>query len=341
MGTATQVTTFSDLYIDLQNRVREQTGVVATENQAKRYINIALHDMHIGRAENCPWAERSSVLVTQPRYTTGTVTIDKGSTDVVGVGMAWNANNDFGVANIREGGKMTVAGSLDVYEIASRSGHTTLTANFTSAFVGSDVTDASYVYFEDEYALASNFLRPIDQQQFSDSIPIDLISRTDFRRKYPTNGVPAHPKVATIIDKSFSANTTPVRKIRFHPPPDDASNIPYSFTTSNLAVTLGGTEQTQLINDTDEPIVPLRYRHVIVFHALYHWYRDKKNDQRSQEAKAEYEQIFTRIADDTEIGGRHASIRPRHDAYVRRAKRPWARGRARYDLNGKFDRLEI
>jgi hypothetical protein len=96
-----------------------------------------------------------------------------------------------------------------------------------------------------------------------------------------------------------------------------------------------------MISDTDQPIVPLRYRHVIVFNALYHWYRDKKNDQRSQEAKGEYEQLLTRIADDLEIGGRHASIRVRRDAYVRRAKRPWSRGSARYDTNGKFDRMEI
>jgi hypothetical protein len=131
-----------------------------------------------------------------------------------------------------------------------------------------------------------------------------------------------------------------VRKIRFHPPPDDAYNIPYSYVTSNLAVDSSGAELTQLVSDDDEPIVPLRYRHAIVFHALYHWYRDKKNDSRSQEAKGEYEQVLTRIADDTEIGGRHASIRVRRDRYVSRAKRPWGGGSSRYDTNGWFDRME-
>jgi len=339
MGATTQLTTFSDLYTDLQNRVRVTTGVSATENQAKRYINIALHDMHVGRAEIMPWCERSSVLITQPQYTTGTVTISQGSTSLAGTSTAWDTANAFGNNNMQVGGKITFAGGLDVYEISAVGSDTT--ATLTSAYVGSDLTDATYVYFEDEYALASDFLRPIDQQHFSDSIPIELISRMDFRRMYPTNGIPSHPKVATIVDKSFGSNTTPVRKIRFHPPPDSAFNIPYSYATSNLAVTSAGAEQAQLVNDTDEPIVTLRYRHTIVFHALYHWYRDKKNDQRSQEAKGEYEQILSRVAEDTELGSRRPSIRPRRDAYVRRASRPWSRGSARYDYNGKFDRLEI
>ena len=339
MGTATQITDFADCARDLQNRTREQTGVAATENQAKRYINIALHDMHIGRAENFPWAERSAMLVTQPRYTTGTATISKGSTALAGTDTLWDTANSFGNNNMRVGGRITFAGGLDIYEVESITDDTN--AVLTGSFVSADLTAETYVYFEDEYALASDFLRPIDQQYFSDAIPIDLIDRSDFRRNYPVNGVPGHMKVGTIVDKNFGANTTPVRKIRFHPPPDAAYNIPYSYVTSNLAVAADGTEQTQLVSDDDEPVVPLRYRHVIVFHALYHWYRDKKNDQRSQEAKGEYEQVLARIADDTEIGGKRASISVRRRAYVLRAKRPWSRGAARYDLNGKFDRMEI
>jgi hypothetical protein len=340
-----------------------------------------------------------------------TETALEGSTALAGSGTAWDTLNSHAVKNMRAGGKFTVSGRLDVFEIDSVTddtnavltsafsgprtsasitafanaggGNVTVTsashgltntqkisidgttsyngafvvANATTdtftiidTFVADDATGtwtsnsvvaSDYVYFEDEYVLDSAFLRPIDQQNFSDSIPIELISRTDFRRQFPTNGVPGHPKVGTIVDKTFGSNTTPVRKIRLQPPPEEAINIPYSFVTSNLAVSASGTEQTQLTSDDDEPIVPLRYRHAIVFHALYHWYRDKKNDQRSQEAKAEYEQVLARIANDTEIGGRHASIRVRRDRYVRRAKRPWGGGTARYDIDGKFDRMEI
>jgi hypothetical protein len=48
VSSTSQLTTFSDIYTDLQNRVRVTTSVTATETQAKRYINIALQDMHLG-----------------------------------------------------------------------------------------------------------------------------------------------------------------------------------------------------------------------------------------------------------------------------------------------------
>lgn len=338
MATTEQPKDFSDLYVDLQNRTREQTGVAATENQAKRYINIGLHDMHIGRAENFPWAERSAVLITKAQYNTGTLSVDQGSTTITGSGTAWNTADAFGSTNFVVGGKLTINGGRDVYQISAIGSDTS--ATLASAFVAADVAAVDYLYFEDEYALASDFLRPLDQQQFSDAIPIELISRTEFRRRYPNNHIPGHPKVATLLDKAPSGNTTPIRKIRFHSPPDSAFNIPYSYVTSNLATSSMGTAQVQLSADADEPIVPLRYRHAIVFHALYNWYRDKKNDTRSQEAKIEYEQVLDRLAGDVEIGARHASIRPRRGTYVHSAQRPWSRGSSRYDINGKFDRLE-
>ncbi len=48
MSSTSQVTTFEDLYTDLMNRVRVTTSVAATLEQAKRYINIALQDIHLG-----------------------------------------------------------------------------------------------------------------------------------------------------------------------------------------------------------------------------------------------------------------------------------------------------
>lgn len=91
--------------------------------------------------------------------------------------------------------------------------------------------------------------------------------------------------------------------------------------------------------DTDEPIVPLRYRHVIVFHALYNWYRDKKDDTRADSAKAEYTDAMLRMAGDVEVGGVRPSIQMRTGPYKRSASRPWNGSRSRrYDVNGAFDR---
>jgi hypothetical protein len=179
VSVTSQVTTFSDLYGDLINRVRDHVGVTATDNVAKRYINIALQDMHLGTDYKYPWAERSAVLVTQAQYTTGTCTATQGSTTLTGSGTAWNTANAFSVNNMRAGGKIKVGGGLNPYEIQSVSSDTA--AVLASKYTEATATTSTYTYFEDAYALASDFLRPVDTQRFSDDVPIDLISRTEFR----------------------------------------------------------------------------------------------------------------------------------------------------------------
>lgn len=352
MGTATQLTDFSDLYSDLQNRVREATGVTATENIAKRFINIGLHDMHIGFGEQLPWAERRAILRTHAPYTTGLVTIPKGSTTLTGVTDAdgnptlWNTADDFSEKNMRADGKVVVNGGPDVYEVdsvASDTSATLTTAWISSTVDGTTQTDngAAYQYFEDEYALASDFLRPVDVRQFGDGAFFDLIGRNEFRQRYVRNKTPGAPRVCTIIDLPFSGDTTPVRKIRLHPPPDKLYLIPYTYITSNLAVTSAGVAATQLVNDTDEPIVPLAYRHTIVLQALFNWYRDRKDDARSQEAKAEYVDLMNRMTADVQIGGKKPRISPRIGPYRTQARRPWSGSSSRrFDINGRFDRME-
>ena len=341
MSATSQYTDFSDLYTGLLNALRADTSITATTNQAKRYINIALQDMHLGFDYKFYWAERRAVLVTQPEYITGTLSVSQGGVTLTGVGTAWDTANAFSVKNMRAGGKIIINGSTDVYEVTAVGSDTSATIG--SKFVQADVSAGGYKYFEDEYALASDFLRPIDQQQFSSKIPIDLIDRQWFRRRFVRNSITGRPVVATILDLPPDGNTTPIRRIKFHRPPDIAYSIPYAYVTGNLVTTSAGAAATTLTNDDDEPIVPIRSRHAILFHALYHWYRDKRDDDRSQEAKAEYVDIMARIAADTDLGTKRLRLRPALASYRSKASRPYrgrGRGGRRYSLNNAFDRFE-
>ena len=338
MSVTTQVTTFADMVEDLQNRVRVQTGVTAVSNVAKRYINTGLQDMHIGFTEDVPWAERSAELITQPEYTTGTVTITQGSTSLAGASTLWATANAFSVNNVRPGGKIVIDGGKEVYEVSSVTNDTALV--LTSAFVGADVSAGSYLYFEDEYALHADFLRPVDFQNFDIRDEVQLISRKKFRERYPTNRVTGKPRVAAIFDKAPSGDTTPVRKVRLWQPPDAAYMLPYAFITDKLAVSSAGTAQTSLSAESDEPIVPLRYRFGIVLWGLKNWYRDKRDDDRSQEVANEYADFVTRMVDDQEIGRPRPHFRPRVGPYVSRARSPYrgARG-GRYTTGSAFDEI--
>ena len=333
MAASEQPKTFADLYTALENATRVSTGIAATETQAKRAINIALHDLHLGLDYRLPWAERRAVIRTQDDYTTGTVSTTKGSTAVVGASTLWSTNNDFGVDNARANGRIVFSGSRTPYVVTTVTDDTNivLAERFTETSLAAGST---YTYYEDEYDLASDFLRPIDMQRFSNEMSIDLIPRTEFRRRYPVNSTLGRPSVATILDFAPSGSVTPIRRVKFAPAPNDIFQIPYTYVTANLAVSSAGVAAANLSADTDEPIVPLRYRHAILYHALAGWYRDKKDDTRSQEAKAEYVDIMARIMMDTEVGAPRPQLRPRVSPYVRSAKSPYSRGGTR----GRFDR---
>lgn len=332
MSTTQQPTTFLDLITELLNAVRESTTVTATSDIAKRYINRSLHDMHID--SDFPWAIRRDTLLTHPTYTTGTVDITQGESTVTGTGTRWSDANAFAQANARASGKITINGT-DVYGIVSVSSLTVL--SLASLFVAATVDDSTYTYYEDEYALASDFWQPVDKRQFTDALAIELIGPREFYRRYPRNSTLGTPKVATLIELGPSGSVTPRPRIILHPVPSSAMLIPYRYLTSNLAVSSTGVAAANLSADADEPIVPLRYRHAIVLHALAFWYRDRKDDTRSKEAKAEYSDLIRRIRQDTMPTDDRPRLVPNLSRYrpiSRRARRP------RYDTNNAFDRLE-
>ncbi len=338
MSSTSQVTDFSDLYTDLQNRVRESTSNTMTQTIAKRFINIALHDMHVGQGEKFYWAERHETLVTRPQYSTGTVSISQGSTSLTGNGTAWNTAGTFGSNNVRAGGKMVINSGREVYTVQSVASDTSLT--LTSMYTPATASAAEYRYFEDEYTLHADFLKPVDQQFFDENASIDLISRREFRMRYPRNNITGKPLVGTLIQHEFDGNTAPVRKIRFWKPPDEAYSLPYAFVTNKLAVQSDGTLAENLSGDTDEPIVPKSFRHLIVFHALYHYYRDMKDDKRSVAAKAEYTDLMIRVTADQEVGSNRPQLKPRIGQYKDGAHTPYKRRRShRYTTGSRFDEI--
>jgi len=340
MSSTTQPTDFSDLYTDLMNRMRADTSLAASVVIAKRLIQSAHMDLYVGNGEKFHWAERRASLTLHAQYTTGTLSATIGSGTITGSSTAWNTANDHGQNNMRVGGKMTIAGSETVYTVTAVASDTS--ATISPNYIGDTDSGLSYSYFEDEYSLASDYWKPIDQQSFDWNRQIRLVGRTDFRRWYPRNRIPQTDiRIATIVDHPFSGDTTPIRKVRFAPPPSNTQVIPYAYVTSNIVVSSSGTGQSSFSADADEPIMPLRYRHVIVYKALVEWYRDRKDDgERSREARGEYASLLERMIGDQDIGAQRLSLSPAVGVYRARARRPWRRGTGRYDFDGEFDRLE-
>jgi len=336
MSATSQPADFSDLYTSLLHRARSESSQTISLNNAKSFINTALFDMHIGHGEKFPWAERRDTLRTQPPYSTGTVDVTKGSQTLTGNGTAWDANNDFSVANVRVGGKFKIDSDETIYEVTAVNGATDVTVDLP--YRRETDTAVGYEYWEDEYDLASDFLKPLDHRHFDSYREIEIMDRREYRRLFTRRTTTGEVVACTIFDRAFSGDTTPRRRIGVWRPPSEADYIPYAYVTSNFAVASDGTEKAQLVSDTDEPIVPLYARHAIVLYALGTWYRDKKNDDRATGAFNEYQSILNRLETDVEIGSRRPQIQPVMAPYRQKSRSPYrSRRGGRYTTGSSFD----
>ena len=305
MSTSTTPTTFLDLQSDVLTQARSDTGTTSTAN-AKRFLNQGLHDLHI--QQDWSWAERPGYLQTHATYTTGSVSVaDSTRTTLEGTNTAWATTvTGMGFNNARAGGKVRVGGEEEVYRVNAVGGATSITLE--SRYVGSVGTASTYAlaygtytYYEDEYALASDFWRLADIRSFSTVMDIPVIGRQEFYRRFPRNANTGEPIVCTILTDIGPSSSTDWRpRVIFHPAPSSVLSIPYRYYTRNLAVDSTGAALTQMSSDTDEPIIPLRYRHVLIFYALREWYRDLKDDNRFSAADSAYTDLVVRMANDSE-----------------------------------------
>lgn len=285
--------TLAELRTDFQEALKEVTGVAAVNTITDRYLNKGLQAMH---QEDWPWAERQAVILTHDNYTTGTVDIALATrTTVTGTGTAWNtAVTGMGFNNARAGGKMTFSGvTADIYEVSSVASDTSIT--LVDRYIGAAaLTGATYEYFEDEYALASDYWRPVGEvplRYFDKGATIQILEPKDFYQRFDRNATPGTPTHAAIIERGPSGSVALRPRVVFAPPPSALSIIPYRYYTTNLAVTTAGAGAANLTNTTDEPIVPLRWRQGIVYKALELWSRDRKDDARAELYRRSYEEL--------------------------------------------------
>lgn len=347
MSTSTTPTTFSDLINAVLTACRASTTSGGSdETKAKHLLNQGLADVHV--QEPWPWSERRAVILTHADYTTGTVNVASTSrTALVGNNTLWNTTvSGMGFTNARAGGKVQIGSESEVYIVSSVGSDTSITleTRYTgNVDVASEyaVAYGSYTYFEDDYALASDFWRMVDTRSFSDSMNIRILGRQEFYRRYPQNSTPGSPQTCTIIDLGPSGSVSPRPRVVFHPPPDKVYTIPYRYVTTNLAVDASGTGAANLSASTDEPIIPLRYRHVLVYYAIREWYRDRKDDQRSQEANAEYVDLIKRMKNDSFPERDTPRLMPARGPYLAGVAGPWRYSGRRLTANpDRWDRFQ-
>lgn len=333
--------TLAELRTDLLEGMKDVTAATAVNTIANRYLNKALQDIH---QERWSWAERRSTIRTVEPYTTGTVTIAITSLTtrlaVTGTDTAWATSNTFSVANAVAGYKMTLGGAVMPHLVGTVGGAVSITLDTTTPYMGDDtLTDASYALYQDEYAVSADFDDVIDARFFDEDRKIELVGAKKFLTLYPRNTVRGTPKFATLIELGPSSSVALRKRVLFGPAPDAAYIVPYRYYTTYLAVSATGTLAAGLSSDTDEPIIPMRFRQSIVYKAQELWYSDRRDDSRSQEARGRYETLMLRArAAKGPTDDRPRIVSPAA-RYLRRARFPYTQVPPRFS-GTKFDQME-
>lgn len=254
----------SEILDDIQFRAGEPTTSDSDfYDQALKQLNRAYRIIWMGGGElvpemNEPWLwlkkDPPGTVILQPVYTTGTVSVTNNDTSVTFSGVI---NTDL------DGWFLKINDHPDVFRIAS---HTSGSASATldSVYTGPTDTAESFTLMKLEYELASDFLRVIAPMrvQAEGRSEIDGIDLSSLDFNYPLT------YVAAGVPEAFSLVTE--SKVRFSH--------------------AGGTDSTQLIrveydylrrpddltdSGSEEPAIPLHYRHILSDVGLYLLFEDK------------------------------------------------------------------
>lgn len=336
MANTDSPSTLSELRAALVGALKESDSA-GVQTHIDRYLNLGLQDMH---QERWPWAERRAVLQTHPGYTTGTVAISLSArTTVTGTDTLWNTTvTGMGFTNARAGGKMAFAGGVEVYPVTTVTNDTSITLE--NRFIGDTaLSGASYVYFEDEYALASDFDDVMDARFFSADETIRLVGPQEFYRLFPRNFTRRRPTHATLVELGPSGSAALRKRVLLGPAPDRTYQIPYRYQTTLLANSSAGAGQANLSAATDQPIVPLKYRMGVVYKAAARWARERqRNPDLALQFNADYESLMLRARQNSGPADDRPQWVPAIN-YQRRARYPAVHGGRRSAGGTAWDQM--
>lgn len=258
----------ADLVDDILFRAGEQTdGTSNFEAVALQYLNRAYRALWMGGGEfmdgnnqNWWWLRKDppGTLTLTPSISTGSVSVTNNSTSIT-----FSSAPAASVA----GYFFRVTGQEDVFRISTHTGGSA-SATLDSVYTGTTAAAASYKLMLMEYSLASDVLRVIAPMRVRLAhggfiSGVDIISmEQNWPLHLAESGVPS--EFAHIGE----------RKVRFNRFGSDTANdlfrVEYDYLYKPADLTNSGSE---------EPVVPLQYRHILCDMALTMLFIDKNDDR--------------------------------------------------------------
>ena len=258
--------TFTDLQNEVFDHAALDSGQSNMVTRVQRWINYTVQDI----VSRWPWPfmESSERVVTVPDYTTGTVSINTGSTAVTGSGTAFTTTQGSGQYYIQ------FAGTNDWYQVTSRGSGTSLTIG-TAYQPTANAVSVKYILRNFYISLSSSCDRIVSIVNWNTPLKlIEINMRT-------VNDLNPNPQ---------STNTSYGFLGWGYDSSGNIQIIPYPFPTDARLFELKTLKRpVDMVSGTDVPSIPNKYAQVIAWGALVIAFGYKKQADIAQLWNAKYE----------------------------------------------------
>lgn len=252
---------------DLKTRVANETGMDLTTDGSivGAWVNSAYK--HICGILNWPWLMTNGTIQTVADITTGTVSINSGSTT-----LTFSSAPSVSVAN--QYMIQFTATSDDWYYISSHTAAST-TAVLSVPFVGSSsISGASYILRKVLYSLPSDLDRVVDIRQAVTDQKLGSIDIRMFDGYLPDPTATSDPLYYSVIGLDSSKQW----QITVYPIPSSIINLQLRYLKA----------PTTLSSASDTPLIPEKFHDIIIWGALFMYGHAFIDDSRMGFAERRY-----------------------------------------------------
>ncbi len=257
----------------LKTRVANEVGLDTTADDTilGAWVNAAYKQ--VCGIENWPWLLKLATIQTVADITTGTVSINAGSTT-----LTFSSGPTNSVANQYMIQFKTV--SDDWYLISSHSAMST-SATLSVAFNGSvNISGVAYTLRKVFYSLASDTDRIVDARQSRTKNKLGAVDIRTFDRYLPDPQATGDPLYYYLAGVDTSTNW----QVGLYPIPSTAENIQIRYLNIPADMT-----------STNVPNLPEKFHDVLIYGALYMFGHAYIDDSRIASAKARYDDALGKM----------------------------------------------
>lgn len=284
--------TFSDIYNAVLRRAKIPVSDTTTLTAVKEFINTAYHE--IASEGKWWWLRDQRDIIIPAKYTTGTVSVTNGSRTVTGTGTTWT--EDF------NGRFFFIEGDDEHYQIISRNSNTQI--QLSTNYVGTTNATANYTIYKARYGLFPDLekiediwqdhyrrpLKPIGPRQMT--YLINQYKEVEGKAQaYTKDGYKPYDNLnlGDIVLGYDFLGSPDSQSIRIFPGIDNEDYVLHVRYTKRI---------TELVNDTDEPLIPIGNRPILLYGALASLFSMQRNEQSFTLWQSKYEKELREMEGD-------------------------------------------